>query len=56
MTDKVVFWIGSDFIQLGLASSIQANHDCKLYAIIDITNKPKNFFIHQTFVKFQKIF
>lgn len=55
MKDKIIFWNHTDFIQLGLAKHLQSNHDCNLYAIIDVTDKPKNFFKEQNIVKFEKV-
>ena len=54
MKDKIIFWIGSDFIQLGLASSLQTRHECDLYAVIDTTDRLKNFFTTQKFANFTK--
>jgi len=52
MSDKIIFWLSPDLTYFGLAHQIQKQYDCKLYAIIDITNKPKKFFQQQNFVKF----
>lgn len=55
MKDKVLFWLDANLIHYGIANSLQNQHDCELYAIISITNKPKKFFKEQKFVKFNKI-
>ena len=55
MKDKVLFWLGSDFTQFCMAYYFQKNHDCEMYAIIDITNQPKKFFETQKLVNFKKI-
>ena len=54
MTDKILFWLDGDIIHFGIAKYLQKNYDCKLYAIIDITNEPKPFFKNQNIVNFQK--
>lgn len=54
MKDKVVFWSGSDFIQLGLASTLKSIHDCELFCVYDVTDKLKKFFQEQKFVNFKK--
>jgi hypothetical protein len=55
MKDKILFWISSDLNQYFLAYSLQKQYDCELFAIIDITNKPKKFFEEQNLVNFKKI-
>lgn len=55
MKDRIIFWIGSDFIQLGLASSLQSKYDCELYAVIDTTDRLKNFFKKQEIVDFNEV-
>lgn len=54
MKDKIVFWLGSDFTHFCMAFYLQQMHECFLYAIIDITDKPKKFFLEQNLVKFEK--
>ena len=54
MADKILFWLDGDIIHFGIAKYLQKNYDCKLYAIIDITNEPKPFFKNQNIVNFQK--
>lgn len=55
MTDKIIFWITADFISFVIAKGITNKHNAELYAIIDITNKPKKFFQNQRLIKFNKI-
>ena len=55
MKDKIIFWLDADLTHFGLAKYLQEHYDCDMYAIIDITNKPKKFFKTQQLVKFQKI-
>lgn len=55
MKDKILFWLGSDFTHFCLAYYLQKMYDADLYAIVDITNRPKKFFQEQKLVTFQKI-
>lgn len=55
MKDKIIFWLDADLTHFGLAKSLQDNYDCELFAILDITDKPKKFFEDQEIIKFQKI-
>ena len=54
MTDKILFWMGGDFTHFSLSYYLQKMHDCELYGIIDITDKPKIFFQKQEIVDFKK--
>lgn len=54
MKDKVIFWFGADFTQFCMAYYFQNKYDCEMYSIIDITNKPKQFFKHQKLINFKK--
>ena len=54
MKDKLLFWIGGP-LHFCIAYYLQKTYDFELYAIIDITNKPKKFFTDQKLVKFKKI-
>ena len=53
--DKILVWIGADLTHFLFASGLQKKHDADYYAIIDITNKPKEFFLSQKFVDFKKV-
>ena len=53
--EKILVWIGAELVHYFLAHGLQKKHDAEYYAIIDITNKPKKFFLEQNFVKFKKI-
>jgi len=53
--DKVLVWIGAEFVHFFLAYGLQKKLDADYYAIIDITNKPKEFFINQTLIDFKQI-
>ena len=54
MKHKIIFWLDSNFVHFGLANAIEKKYDCELYAIFDITNKPKPFYQKQKIVNFQK--
>ena len=55
MKDKLLFYLDADFTHFALAYFLQQKYDCEIYAIIDITNKPKEFFLKQKLVNFKKI-
>jgi len=55
MADKIIFWLNANMLFFGLATNLQKTYDCKLYAVIDITNRTKKFFEEQNLVNFQKI-
>ena len=52
MKDKIMFWLGVDYTTFSLAYSLQEKIDCDMYAIIDITKKPKVFFNENDAKKF----
>jgi len=53
--DKVLVWIGAEFVHFFLAYGLQKKLDADYYAIIDITNKPKKFFMNQNLIDFKQI-
>lgn len=55
MRDRIIFWLDADLIHFGIAKYLQENYECDLFAIIDITNKPKKFFEKQKIVNFKKV-
>ena len=55
MADKIIFWLNANMLFFGLATNLQKTYDCKLYAVIDITNRTKKFFEEQNLVNFEKI-
>ena len=54
MSKKVIFWLDADLTLFCMAYFFQKKTPSDLYAIIDITNKPKVFFENQTLVNFVK--
>jgi len=55
MKQKILFWLDADLTQFCIAYYLQKKIDCELYAVIDITNRPKEFFKEQNLIKFEKI-
>jgi len=54
MKSKLLLWIDGP-LYFSIAYNLQKMYDCDIYAIIDVTNEPKNFYIDQKIVKFKKI-
>ena len=48
MADKILFFLTNDYTHYCLAHSLQKIHDCKMYAISEVTSRPKKFFQNQT--------
>ena len=55
MDKKIIFWLDAELTSFCLAYFLQQKLNAEFYAIIDVTNKPKEFFLNQKLVKFQKI-
>tara|TARA_B100001750_G_scaffold223163_1_gene213177 strand:+ start:2305 stop:3786 length:1482 start_codon:yes stop_codon:yes gene_type:complete len=55
MNSKVVFWINDDLSTLGIVNALKMKFHCDVYAIVDITDKTKEFFQHQKIIDFSKI-
>ena len=54
MADKIIFWMNAFFLNFVIANNLKKKYDCDIYALIDITNRTKQFFIDQNLVKFKK--
>jgi hypothetical protein len=54
MSNKILFWMGSDLTHFCLASLMQKKLDSDFYAVYDLPNKPKKFFKNQQIVDFKK--
>ena len=52
---KIIFWEDQGFLQYSIAYWLQKKLDCKMYAIIDTTDRTKTFFQNQKLVNFEKI-
>jgi len=55
MKQKIIFWLDADLTSYCLAYYLQQRIDAEFYAIIDITNRAKEFFLNQKLVTFQKV-
>jgi hypothetical protein len=53
--DKIIFWLDANLLYFGIAKALQEKYDCDLFAVIDITDRPKNFFETQQLVRLHKI-
>lgn len=53
--DKIIVFLSADFTHFAIIYFLQKKFDCDLYAVIDITNKPKVFFETQQLIKFKKV-
>ncbi len=54
MNKKIFFWLDADITTFCMSYYLQKKLDADFYAIIDITNRPKDFFKKQSLVKFKK--
>ena len=54
MKDKILFFVDGWFFHYGIARDLQNKYDCDIFAIIDVEDKTKQFFEHQSFVDFKK--
>jgi hypothetical protein len=52
---KIIFWEDQGFLQYSIAYWLQKKLDCKMFAIIDTTDRTKSFFQNQKLVNFEKI-
>jgi hypothetical protein len=52
---KIIFWEDQGFLQYSIAYWLQKKLDCKMYAIIDTTDRTKSFFQNQKLINFEKI-
>ena len=55
MTETVLFALTNDYTHYCLSHSFQKLYDCKMFAISEVTSRPKNFFQNQKLVNFEKI-
>jgi hypothetical protein len=52
---NILFWFDSNFVNFGIAKYLKDNIDCNMFAVIDLHDKPKEFFYKQTIINFKKI-
>ena len=55
MSKKIIVWLNADITEFGVCYYLQKFAAYEIYAIIDITNKPKHFYETQNLVKFKQI-
>ena len=55
MNDNIVFWIDGNFLPFVVGHFLQKKHTGDFFAIIDSTEKTKNFFKEQKLVNFKKV-
>jgi hypothetical protein len=56
MTKQILLWIDdSSYLQYCIASLVQEQINCNVYAIADVNEKGKQYLQNQTFTKFKKI-
>ena len=55
MSDKILFLLTNDYTHYCLAYSLQKIYDCKMYAISEVTSRPKKFFQSQNLVNFENM-
>lgn len=51
---KIIFWIDLFTLHFGIAYYLQKKIECELYAITDVTDRPKPFFQNQKLVDFKE--
>jgi len=54
MSTKIIYYQNLFLLHFAISEFLQRNLDCEQYALIDTTNKPKNFFETQQLVNFKK--
>ena len=55
MPDKILFFLTNDYTHYCLSYALQKKYDCKMYAISEVTSRPKKFFENQKLVNFEKL-
>ena len=54
MKNKIIFWLDTNFMTYLISYYLQPKINADYFAIIDLPNKTKKFFVDQTFVNFKK--
>lgn len=54
LKDKIVFLLGNDFTHYCLAYALQKKYHCESYAIVETTDRPRQFLENQKLVNFEK--
>lgn len=55
MKEKILFFVENEFLQFGISKYFQENLDYELFAIVDVNNTLKKFFLDQKIVNFKQI-
>jgi len=55
LKDRILVWIDYTALNFGIIKFLKGFHDCEVFAIIDVGDKQKNFYINQNLVSFKKI-
>ena len=55
MSEKLLLWLSGDVLHFCLAYYLQKDFDFKINAIVDVPNKPKEFFQKQKLVEFNNV-
>ena len=56
LNKKILIWIDdSSYFQYCIASLVQEQVNCKVYAVADVNENSKKFLQNQTFVKFENL-
>lgn len=55
MVKSILFALTNDYTHYCLSYAFQKQYDCKMYAISEVTSRPKKFFQKQKLVNFEKI-
>jgi hypothetical protein len=55
MVEKILFFLTNDYTHYCLAHTFQKKYDSKMYAISEVTSRPKKFFQNQKLVNFENI-
>lgn len=55
MVEKILFFLTNDYTHYCLAHEFQNKYDSEMYAISEVTSRPKKFFQNQKLVNFQNI-
>ena len=54
MTSKIIYYQDVFLLHFAISEYLQKNFDCKQFALIDTTDKVREFFENQLIVKFEK--
>jgi hypothetical protein len=54
MSDKILFWIDSNLLYIGIAEFLKEKYDAKYYAITDLSEQLASFFEEQKIIEFEK--